>query len=131
MTASKQTADRPSVQLDRRRGRAAAATAAVDQAKAKVTELDDRLSTNADTVKSQKQAMRNAVAEADRLKRLVKAGAKERDRLAKARKKAAARVDKAQAKAKTAEARYDKSVLAEMVRREKDRDRATAGTTAG
>ena len=121
------TVDQRSAQLDRRRDKAAAAATDAEKAQAGVTELDNRLATNASMINQQKQALRNTAAEAGRLKRSIKAAARERDRLAKARKKAVARAEKAQARSKSAEAKYDKSVLAVMVRREKAKDRAAAG----
>src|SRR4051812_39938517 len=116
--------DRRSTQLDRRRDQATAATEAAEKARARVTELDNRLQTNANMTRQQTQAWRNAMAEANRLKRALKTGAKEKERLTKARRKAKARTEKVRAKAEAAEARYEKTVLAEMVRREKERDRA-------
>jgi chromosome segregation ATPase len=113
--------------LDSRRDKASAAATAAEQAQAGVNELDHRLETNATLRTQQAQALRNAQAEAARLKRSLKAVAKEQDRLTAARKKAAARVDKAKAKQKAAEAKYDKVVLADLVRREKERDRTAAG----
>jgi hypothetical protein len=118
------TSDRYSAQLDRSRERAAAAAKAAEKAQAGVTDLDNRLQTNASLTKQQTQAMRNAVAEVNRLKRAIKVGAKERGRLIKARRRAVAKVGRAQAKQKSAESKYDRSVLADMVRREKARDRA-------
>jgi hypothetical protein len=116
--------------LDSRRDKSTAANANAEKAKAGVTELDHRLRTNADQTKQQTQAMRNATAEANRLKRALKDAAKERARLTKERKKAVARADKARAKAKAAEAKYDKTVLAELVKREKERDREAARSAA-
>jgi hypothetical protein len=118
------TSDRQSAQLDRRRDQASAAATAAEKAKAGVTELDNRLQTNATMTKQQAQALRNAVAEVKRLKRALKTGAKERDRLSRARKRAVTRADRAQTKSRAAESRYDRSVLADMVRREKAKDRA-------
>jgi hypothetical protein len=116
--------DRQSSQLDRRRDRASAAARAAEKAQAGITELDRRLQTNATMANQQTQARRNAVAEADRLKRSLKVVTRERDRLTKARKKAAARAEKSKAKSAAAEAKYSKTVLAEMIRREKEKDRA-------
>jgi hypothetical protein len=112
--------------LDRRRDQAVAAAGAAEKAQAGVTELDHRLETNANLTRQQSQALRNAVAEANRLKRALKAGTKERDRLTKARKKAVTRAGRAKAKAGSADAKYSRTVLAELVRREKERDRAAA-----
>src|SRR6185312_501118 len=86
MTVTSSDRQQPS-QLDRRRGQAASAASAVEKAQAGVMELDNRLRTNASMTQQQKQALRNAEAEASRLKRALKAGTKEHDRLTKARKK--------------------------------------------
>ena len=125
MTASTTSA------LDARREKTAAAHAAADQAKAGVTDLDNRLQTTDRMIEEHRQALRNAESEVTRLKRALKNAGKDCDRLAGKRKKAAARAEKAAAKAATAEAKYEKIVLAEMVKREKERDRATARPAAG
>jgi hypothetical protein len=119
------TSDRPSP-LDRRRDQASAATAAAEKAQAGVTELDNRLQTNASLTQQHAQALRNAVAEANRLKRALKTAGKERDRLTRARKKAVTRAKASAAKSAAAEAKYSKTVLADLVRREKEKDRATS-----
>ena len=125
MTApARTTADRHSAQLDRRRDQASAAATAAKKAQKGVTELDSLLKKNASTTRQQTQALRNAVAEVDRLKRALKTATKERGRLTKARSKAAARADKALATSRAAESKYDRSVLADLVRREKAKDRA-------
>ena len=49
-------------QLDRRRAQSAAAGAAAEKARQAVTELDNRLRTNADLTQQQAQALRNAEA---------------------------------------------------------------------
>ena len=110
--------------LDSRRDKAATAANAAEKAQAGVTELDNRLQTNASLTTQQIQALRNAEAEANRLKRSLKLIAEERTRLTAARKKAVAQAAQAQKKQQAAEAKYDKIVLAEIVRREKERDRA-------
>jgi chromosome segregation ATPase len=120
------SSERQSSQLDRRREQATSAASAADKAQAGVTELDNRLQTNASMTRQQKQTLRNAEAEVTRIKRSLKAAAKERDQLTRARKKAVAKVDKARSKAEAADAKYEKSVLADMVRREKIKDRAEA-----
>jgi hypothetical protein len=124
------TSDRYSAQLDRRRERATAAAKAAEKAQAGVTDLDNRLQTNAGLTEQRTQALRNAVAEVIRLKRAVKAGTEERGRLTKARKRAVAKAGRAQAKHKSAESKYDRSVLADMVRREKAKDRADSARAA-
>jgi hypothetical protein len=117
--------------LNRRRDQASAAATAAEKAQAGVTELDNRLKTNATLTTQQSQALRNAVAEANRLKRALKAAAKEKDQLTQARKKAVAKAAKSKAKAAEAEAKYDKIVLAELVRREKEKDRASGSSGNG
>ena len=112
--------------LENSREQAATAASAAEQAQAAVTELDNRLETNANLNLQQRQALRNAEAEAARLKRSLKTAAKDKVRLTEARKKAAAKADKAKDKRTAAEAKYDKVVLAELVNREKERDRAQA-----
>jgi chromosome segregation ATPase len=112
--------------LNRRRDQASAAATAAEKAQAGVTELDNRLKTNATLTTQQNQALRNAVAEVNRLKRSLKAAAKEREQLTKARKKAVDKAAKSKAKAAEAEAKYDKVVLADLVRREKEKDRAAS-----
>jgi hypothetical protein len=112
--------------LDNRRAKSSAANAAAEKARAGVTELDHRLQTNANLMEQQAQALRHAESEAKRLKRALKVADTERGRLAKQRAKAAARAAKAQSKAEAAEAKYDQVVLAELVKREKARDRAEA-----
>jgi chromosome segregation ATPase len=120
------SSEQQSSQLDRRREQATSAARAADKAQSGVTELDNRLQTNTSMTRQQKQALRNAEAEVTRIKRSLKAAAKERDQLTRARKKAVAKVDKARIKAEAADAKYEKSVLADMVRREKIKDRAEA-----
>jgi len=116
--------DRQSAQLDRRRDQASAAATAAKKAQKGVTKLDSQLQTNASATRQQTRALRNAVAEVGQLKRALKTATKERDRLTKARAKAAARADKALATSRAAESKYDRSVLADLVRREKAKDRA-------
>lgn len=110
--------------LDRRREKSAAAHAAAEKARAGVTKLDQRLETNANLTREQTQTLRNIEAEAKRLRRALKNAGKERARLTKERRKAQNRAEKAESRAQAAEAKYDQSVLAEMVKREKERDAA-------
>jgi hypothetical protein len=117
-------------QLDRRREQTAAAHTAVERTRTTVTELDNRLRTNADLTTQQKQALRNAEAEARRLKRALKTQARDKDRLEKAHRKAVARAGKAESKAAALEKKYGKSLLDDLIRREKERDRASATTPA-
>jgi hypothetical protein len=116
--------------LGSRREKASTAADAAEKAQASVTELDNRLKTTATLTTRQTQALRSAEAEAARLRQSLKAAAREKSRLTAARKKAVRRVEKAKAKQKAAEAKYDKSVLQNLVQREKERDRAQAGRPA-
>jgi chromosome segregation ATPase len=110
--------------LDRRRVKAASADAAADQAKSAVTDIDHQISTITDLTEQQEQALHRARDEITRLKRSLKAAGKRRAELTRQRKKAAAEAARARAKATAAEAKYDKEVLAELIRREKEKDRA-------
>ena len=110
--------------LDRRRDKAGSAGAAAAAARAAVTDVDHQLKTIASLTEQQQQALHRATEEIARLKRALKAAAKRRAELVKERKKAVARAEQAKAKAKAAEAKYDKEVLADLVRREKEKDRA-------
>ena len=112
--------------IDRRRDRAGAAGAAADQAAAAVTGIDSQLKTLADLTEHQQQSLRHAVDEAARLKQALKAARKRRTVLLKAREKAEARAEKARSRARGAEERYDKELLAELMRLEKEKDRAAA-----
>jgi chromosome segregation ATPase len=112
--------------LDRRRAKAGSANAAAAKAQDAVTDIDRQLETVANLVTEQEQALRRAVQEADRLKRSLKAASKRRTELDKERRKAVAKADRAREQAAAAEAKYDKEVLADLVRREKEKDRAAA-----
>src|SRR3954468_2419618 len=113
-------------QLDRRRAQSAAAGAAAEKARQAVTELDNRLRTNTELAQQQSQALRNAEAEVKRLKRSLKTQERDRVRLTKAHKKATAKASKAGNRAADADPKYDKAVLADLIRREKQRDQAAA-----
>jgi hypothetical protein len=113
-------------QLDRRREQNTAAKSAADDARTAVTELANRLQTNADLTQQQTLALRNAEAEAKRLKRSLKTQARDRNRLEKAHQKAVAKASKASKRAEDMDDKYSKSVLADLVRREKERDQAGA-----
>ena len=115
-----------STQLDRRRDRSEATAARAGEAHAKIAELENRLQANADLTRQQTQALRTAEAEVKRLKRALKGQKDDRDRLLKAKTKATAKAKTAERRAATAEGKYDKSVLADLVHREKERDRAAA-----
>jgi chromosome segregation ATPase len=112
--------------IDRRRDRAGAAGAAAGKAQAAVTDIDNQLKTIAGLTEQQQQALRHALDEAARLKRSLKAAEKRKGELLKERRKAVAKAEAAQAKAQAAEAKYDKEILADLVRREKERNRAAS-----
>jgi hypothetical protein len=116
-------------QLDRRREQTAAAKDAEEKARTAVTDLANRLQTNADLTEQQKLALRNAEAEAKRLKRSLKTQQRDRDRLAKAHQKALGKAAKATRRAEDLDDKYSKSVLADLVRREKEKDLKAAGVT--
>ncbi|MFI7539922.1 hypothetical protein [Actinoplanes sp. NPDC049599] len=111
--------------LDRRRDKAGSAGAAAVAARTAVTDIDHQLKTVANLAEQQQLALHRAVEETARLKRSLKAAGKRRSELVMERKKAAARADRARAKAAAAEAKYDKELLADLVRREKEKDRAS------
>jgi hypothetical protein len=113
-------------QLDRRREQNMAAKYAAEKAHTAVTDLANRLQTNADLTQQQTLALRNAEAEAKRLKRALKTQARDRNRLEKAHQKALSKAAKASRRAEDMDDKYSKSVLADMVRREKERDQAAA-----
>lgn len=110
--------------LERHRAKAGTTGAAADKARAAVADLDSQLATLTSLAEQQRQALRRAADETARLKRSLKAASKRQERLVKERVKAVARAEKAGARQATAESKYDRALLADMVRREKERDRA-------
>jgi multidrug resistance efflux pump len=116
--------------LDRRRDKAQGAKDTADKARDNVADLDARIATNAGQAQRDQAALHQAQDEVTRLKRALKTAAKEDAVLQTRRKKASTAAVKAEVKAKAAEAKYDQAVLADMVRREKARDRSAAAATA-
>jgi chromosome segregation ATPase len=116
--------------LDRRRDKAQGAKDTADKARDHVADLDARISTNAGQAQQDQAALHQAQDEVTRLKRALKTAAKEDAVLQTRRKKASTAAVKAEVKAKAAEAKYDQAMLADMVRREKARDRSAAAATA-
>jgi chromosome segregation ATPase len=110
--------------LDRRREKAKAARATADAAQQRLSGLDDGLAANTAQTRELEIALRRASDEVSRLKKALKASAKKNQQLTASGKKAAASVAKAQQEAYAAESKYDKAVLADMVRRERNRDLA-------
>ena len=110
--------------LDRRREKAKAAKATADAAQQRLSGLDDELAANAAQTQEHETALRRASDEVSRLKKALKASAKKNQQLTASRKKVAASVAKTQQKAYAAENEYDKALLADMVRKERNRDLA-------
>ena len=111
-------------ELDVRRGRAQAAKAAAEAARSRLEQVDDQLNATAAEVREHETALRRASDEVQRRKEAVKAGGRRQKQLTAVRGKVASAVAKAQQKARAAEQKYDKAVLADLVRRERDRDLA-------
>jgi hypothetical protein len=112
--------------LDRRREKSRIAHEVAERAAAIVAAVDAQLTANAGQTEQDQAALRNARDEVVRLKRALKSADKDRAALRKRRANAGALTARAQVKAQRAEKRYDQEVLADIVRREKDRDRAAA-----
>jgi hypothetical protein len=112
--------------LDRRREKARIAQEAAERAQESAAVVDAQITANTAQAERDQAALRHAHDEIVRLKRALKSAAKDRTALQKRHGKAGAAATKAQGRAQRAEKRYDEAVLAEIVRREKDRDRAAA-----
>ena len=110
--------------LDRRREKAKAAKATADAAQQRLSGLDDGLAANAAQTQEHETALRRASDEVGQLKKALKASAKKNQQLTASRKKVAASVAKTQQKAYAAEGKYNKALLADMVRKERNRDLA-------
>lgn len=112
--------------LDQRREKARVAQEVADRALESVTAIDAQLAANTAQTERDQAGLRHARDEIVRLKHALKTAAKDRNTLRKRQGKAGAAALKAKARAQRAEKRYDQEVLVEIVRREKDRDRAAA-----
>jgi hypothetical protein len=121
-----ESAATPSV-LDRRRQKMQATRTAAQDAGAAVDELDTRLDTNSSETREHEAALHTALDRVAALKKAIKAAGKQNSRLASSRKDARRAAARAQQRAAGAEARYDRAVLADMLRREKDRDLSVHG----
>lgn len=113
--------------LDLRRERLQSAKAAAEGAQKRLRGLDDQLAANETQTREHESALRAASDEVTRRKKALKASAKKQQQLGASRNKVVALVAKARQKAHGAEVNYDKAVLADMVRRERDRDLAAHG----
>lgn len=116
--------DRTAAELARRRNTLRKRQAGAERTGREVAELDKALERNVAQTGEQEAELRTTLDRVAMLKKTIKAGKKYRDKLRAARKKARGRDADARQRASTAEARYDKSVMADMVRREKQRDLA-------
>jgi hypothetical protein len=112
--------------LDRTRGKADRARQALTEAGQRADDVDERLERVGAQVSADEKALAAALAEVNRLKKALKDGEKERRKLVLARKRAIADVEKAEEKARKAEAKYNREVLADIIEREKEHDRAAS-----
>jgi chromosome segregation ATPase len=113
--------------LDRRRERAQATKVAAKAAQQRLHRVDDQLAANAAQTREHEAALRTASDEVARRKKALKAAAQNKKRLTANRKKAAGAATRAEQKSTAAEGKYDAAVLADLVRRERDRDLAAHG----
>lgn len=111
-----------SATLDRRRNALQAARSAAEATGAKVVSLDEALDSNAMRRSEYEANLQVALDRVAGLKKSIKASNQERSKLRTARKAARQADAKARQRADTSEAKYDRAVLADMLRREKDRD---------
>jgi hypothetical protein len=116
--------------LDRSRAKAKHAQQALAEAGRRVNDIDERLERNTAQTSADEKAVAAARDEVKRLKKALKDGEKERQKLVLARKRAIADVEKAEDKARKAEAKYDREVLADLIEREKENDRATSAAAS-
>jgi hypothetical protein len=116
--------------LERSRAKANNAREALAEAGRRADDIDERLERNAARMSADDKALAAALDEVKRLKRALKDGEKERQKLIVARKRAITEVEKAEEKARKAEAKYDREVLADLIEREKESDRATSAAAS-
>jgi hypothetical protein len=110
--------------LDRSRAKANQAQQTLADASRRVDEIEERLERTTARSSADEKALDATRAEVKRLKKALQDGEKERQKLVLARKRAIADVEKAEDKARKAEAKYDREVLADLIEREKEHDRA-------
>jgi hypothetical protein len=109
-------------QLDYRRETLRTRAARSAASKAKVTSLDEQLEMNSAARREHEANLQAALDTVAGLKKAIKKADKQRAKLRAARKNARRADAKARQRASTAEAKYDRALLADLVRREKDRD---------
>lgn len=108
--------------LDRRRAKLQETRAGVEAAGQAVSRLDEQLDGNATKHREHEGALQAALDQVASLKKAIKSVEKESGRLQTGRKRAGRKAAEAGQRAASAEAKYDRAVLADMLRREKDRD---------
>jgi hypothetical protein len=125
MTNSDRTTDAgQGSKLDRRRDKSQSAKATAAAAQQRLDGVDSQLAANAAQTQDHEGALRRASDEVKKRKKALKTSAKQHQRLTASRKKAATSVAKAHQKTYAAENKYDKAVLADLVRKERDKDLA-------
>jgi hypothetical protein len=112
--------------LDRSRTKANRAQQALADASGRVDDIDERLERIGARTIADEKALTAALDTVKRLKKALKDGEKERQKLVLSRKRAIAEVEKAEEKARKAEAKYDREVLADLIERQKENDRAAS-----
>lgn len=110
--------------LDRRRETLLARTSVADESAAKLTTLDEELRATSRRRRDDEVSLSAALIRIAELKKSIKSAGKRRTKLRSARKDARQVHTKARKRAEVAEAKYDHAVLADLLRREKDRDLA-------
>lgn len=128
-TAAVDNGPKISATLDKRRKTLQTARGAAEAAAAKVVSLDEALDSNAIGRREHEAGLQVALDRVAGLKKAIKASKQERDKLRTARKAARQDDAKARQRSSTSEARYDRAVLADMLRREKDRDLSVHAAT--
>ena len=110
--------------VDRRREAVRAARSTVDDAGRRLSRIDDQLAADSAQTQEHETALRRAGDEVRHRKKALKAAARKAGQLAGERRRATAAAAEAQQRARTAEEKFDRAVLADLVRRERDRDLA-------
>lgn len=130
MTASTTSEPQTRSTLDRRRNTLQTRRAAAEATAAKVAALDEELNLNAVHTQEFEASLQAALDRVAGLKKGIKAAKKTRARLRAERKDARGADARSRQRADAAESKYDRAVLADMLRREKDRDLSVhAGST--
>ncbi|WP_028937395.1 hypothetical protein [Pseudonocardia spinosispora] len=110
--------------LDRRRETLLARTSAADESATKLSTLEEELRATSQRKRDDEASLSEALIRIAELKKAIKSAEKRRTKLRSARKDARQDHTEARRRAEVAEAKYDRAVLADLLRREKDRDLA-------